>query len=287
MSGVASEVAVAPARLELLLVMLLAISVLASGCAYLRPARTPMERVSLRELGPAKARGAIVLLPGFGDRPQVFAEHGFADVLGRTAPDYDVFAADAHFGYYRSRSLLARLESDVVGPLRARGYRELWLVGASLGGFGAVAYARTYPERVQGLLLFAPYMGPKDVVEKVRLRGLCAYDELPSGEDSEENFARANFVWLKQQACVEASTAASERTVQASAAASERSDKREVPLFLGVGESDRLLPANRVLGAHLPRSHMLVLPGGHGWKVWSLALEKLSKVAFDSSATPH
>jgi pimeloyl-ACP methyl ester carboxylesterase len=234
-----------------------------AGCSFMRPPRTPMERVSFRERGASSARGAIVLLPGFGDRPAAFAEHGFVRVLAKHAPEYDVFAADAHFGYYRKRSLLERLERDVIGPLKQRGYRELWLVGASLGGFGAVAYARNHPEQVRGLLLFAPYLGPSKVVREVAAAGLCSYRPAAAAakvEDDEESFARANFVWLRRQAC----------------------EERDVSIYVAVGDKDRLLAADRLLGQALDPSHMLVLPGGHGWKVWTAALERLAPLAFDT-----
>lgn len=237
-----------------------ALAVVLGACSFLRPARAPMERVSFRERGAGAARGAIVLLPGFGDRPQAFEEHGFVRMLAQHAPGYDVYAADAHFGYYRKRNLLERLERDVLGPLRQRGYRELWLIGASLGGFGAVAYARTHPEGVKGLLLFAPYLGPKEVVQEVAASGLCAYAPKLGAEDSEEAFARANFAWLKRQACA----------------------SRGVELYLAVGDQDRLLAADSLLGRALDPSHMLVLPGGHGWSVWTKALDRLAPLAFDT-----
>lgn len=231
-----------------------------SGCGFLRPARAPMERVSYREQGPARARGAIVLMPGFGDGPAAFDEHGFVGVLARHAPGYDIYAADAHFGYYRKHTLLERLERDVIGPLRARGYRELWLAGASLGGFGAVAYARSHPEGIRGVMLFAPYMGPREVIEQVQKQGVCAYREQPGAVDDEASFARANFAWLRKQAC----------------------EDRSVSLFLAVGASDRLLAANRLLGDALDPAHVRILPGGHGWRVWTPALEQLAPVAFDT-----
>ena len=131
---------------------LLALAAL-SGCAFLRSASVPMRHLSFQQRGPAAARGVIVLLPGFGDRPEAFEQHGFVAALTRSAPDYDVVAADAHFGYYRKRTLLDRLDQDVVAPLRARGYREIWLVGASMGGLAAVAYARTHPERIRSLIV--------------------------------------------------------------------------------------------------------------------------------------
>lgn len=232
----------------------------APGCSFLRPANTPMERVTFHERGPTAARGAIVLMPGFGDRPAAFDQEGFVAALARTAPGYDVYAADAHFGYYRKRTLIERLERDVVGPLKKRGYRELWLMGTSLGGFGAVAYARTHPEYIRGVMLFAPYLGPSGVVKEVSATGLCNYERQAAVEDSEEEFARANFAWLKRQAC----------------------EERAVALYVAVGDQDRLLGADRLVGEVLDPTHMLVLPGGHGWKVWTPALELLAPLAFDT-----
>lgn len=236
-----------------------------NGCSYVRRTKTPMDKVWYREHGPSAARGVIVLLPGFGDRPQAFEEHGFVKALARIAPDLDVIAVDAHFGYYRTKSLIPRLEEDVVAPLRARGYRELWLVGTSMGGFGAVGFARTHPEHVRGLLLFAPYMGPRDVADDVARGGLCAYQAKAEPVVDEASFARANFLWLKRKAC----------------------EERDVFLSLAVGDQDRLASVNRLLGSALDPSHVLVLPGGHGWKVWTPALEKLAPLAFDTKADAH
>ncbi len=231
---------------------------LTTSCGFIRITHTPMPREAFAPQGPERARGAIILLPGFGDRPSSFADHGFVDALKRNAPGYDVFAADAHFGYYRKRTLLTRLESVVVAPLRARGYRELWIAGASMGGHGAVAFARKYPDRIAGVMLFAPYMGPSSVVEEVRRAGgLCRY-QAPRYVDDADGFARANFAWLRRAAC----------------------DEKDVSVWLAVGASDRLLAADKVLADVLDPSHVLVLPGGHGWKVWTPAVSQLAARAF-------
>ncbi|MFT3923405.1 MAG: alpha/beta fold hydrolase [Myxococcales bacterium] len=230
-----------------------------SGCNYLRVTREPMEKTIFVGRGPDKARGAIVLLPGFGDRPETFQEQGFVRGLVQVAPDYDVVGADAHFGYYRNRNLLARLQKDVIGPLVAQGYRELWLIGASMGGHGAVAYARAHPEKIAGVMLFAPYMGPGEVVDEVkRAGGLCQY-QVPPYQDTREGFARANFGWLKQAACSSGSP----------------------QIWLAVGDQDGLLAADRVLADVLPRERVLILPGKHGWKVWTPAVRQLAARAFD------
>ncbi|HEX5657327.1 MAG TPA: alpha/beta hydrolase [Polyangiales bacterium] len=232
--------------------------VLLAGCGFVRIAREPMESETYRALGPDKARGVIVLLPGFGDRPEAFAEHGFVAALEKT--NLDVVAADAHFTYYRKGRVVQRLHEDVIEPLRKRGYRSIWLAGTSMGGIGAVGYARHHPESVRGLFLLAPYMGPKGVVKEVAAKGLCKWDGKAGAEDDVDSFAHNNFVWLREQACV----------------------KREVSLFLGVGSQDRLLQADSVLGGVIPASHFVVLPGGHGWNVWTPLIARLAGTAFDS-----
>jgi pimeloyl-ACP methyl ester carboxylesterase len=239
-------------------VLALVATLLLAGCNYVRVAHEPMEKLSFVDRGPDKAQGAIVLLPGFGDRPETFREHGFVKELLAAAPTYDVIAADAHFGYYRKRNLLARLEQDVIGPLVRAGYREIWLMGASMGGHGAVAYARAHPEKIAGVMLFAPYMGPADVVAEVKQSGgLCAY-HAPAYEDSPEGFARANFGWLNEAAC----------------------EKRSPQIWLAVGDRDRLLEADRVLATALPAERVRIMPGEHGWKVWTPAVRALASQAF-------
>lgn len=231
---------------------LLTLGWLLGACSYLRSAQTPMPVVRFTKLGARSARGALVLLPGFGDRPETFEQRGFVAALRRHAPAYDVIAADAHFGYYRKRMLLPRLHADVVQPLRAEGYREIWLVGTSMGGFGSVAYARTHPDGITGLLLFAPYMGARSVVEEVQRVGLCSYrPKLAAKVEDGDSFARANFDYLRREAC----------------------EGGQVAVWLAVGEDDGLVKANRVLGAVLPADRFSVLPGGHGWKVWTPAAD--------------
>ena len=228
-----------------------------AGC-YWRIAHEPMPFVAYGDLGPQRARGAIVLMPGFADKPDDFDVQGFVPVLRKNAPDYDIFAADAHFGYYNKNTLLEQLHTNVIGPLVTRGYRELWIVGISMGGHGAVAYARAYPERVKGLLLFAPYLGPGDVVQEVaQAGGICHYAPPMPLPESRFGFAQANFVWLKEVLC---------------------SKPAKVSLWVGVGDRD--MAKRDLLRDVVEPDHYLVLPGGHDWNVWTPALESIARRAF-------
>ena len=79
----------------------------------------------------------------------------------------------------------------MIGPLRAQGYRELWLAGTSMGGFGAVGLRTQHPERIAGLLLFAPYMGSSGVTDEVVRAAACANTARPSATSTTREALRA------------------------------------------------------------------------------------------------
>ena len=228
-----------------------------SGC-YWRIAHEPMPYVTYGDLGPEKARGAIVLLNGFADRPDDYEAHGFIPVLHKNAPGYDVIAPDAHFGYYNKNTLLPQLHENVIGPLVARGYREIWISGISMGGHGAVAYARAYPERIKGVLLLAPYLGPGDVVREVaQAGGICKYTAPDPVPQSRYGFAQANFAWLKEVLCARPT---------------------KVSVWVGVGDRDQA--SRELLRDALEPGHYIVLKGGHDWDVWTPALDEITRQVF-------
>ncbi|MCA9666760.1 MAG: alpha/beta fold hydrolase, partial [Myxococcales bacterium] len=116
-------------------------------------------------------RCLLVLLPGFGDAARRFEKEGFVAALRRARVAADIVALEAHFGYYRSGVLMTRLEHDVLRPARARGYRRVWLLGISMGGAGAFGAAGTYPDRVAGAMLVAPYLGDGELLDEIARAG--------------------------------------------------------------------------------------------------------------------
>jgi pimeloyl-ACP methyl ester carboxylesterase len=101
------------------------------------------------------ARCAVVFMPGFADDDRGFIDHGFVDALRARGLAVDTVSAAATFGYYLDRSIVVRLREDVMRPLRARGYREVWIVGISMGGLGTVLLARDQSPNIAGIVLLA------------------------------------------------------------------------------------------------------------------------------------
>ncbi len=201
----------------------------------------------------ATAANVLVLLPGFGDSPSAFQEARFVESVHKKAPTFDVVLADAHFGYYRKFDLVERLRADVIVPLKARGYRELWLGGISMGGFGALAFTMEHPDLVDGTLVLAPYLGPTDLIESIQEQGGLERWQPQSyaAEDDEERYYVRLWTWLKSLP-----------------------GKREgPPVFLAWGENDRLRFANREMARVLPRSHVRTRAGDHDWETWHALFE--------------
>ncbi len=95
----------------------------------------------------------IVMLHGFLGSHEVWAEF-----IKKLSKSYRVIAIDlpGHgqtpaIGYYHSMELLAQ---SVKAVLNKAGVRRYIIVGHSMGGYTALAFAELYPENVSGLCLF-------------------------------------------------------------------------------------------------------------------------------------
>lgn len=229
-----------------------------SGCQYFRSASAPIPHVAYRSPG-GDAETLVVLLPGIDSRAADFAENGWVDRIHAAAPRADVIAVDAHFGYYRTESLLTRLQEDVLRPLQ-HAYEQVWIVGVSLGGLGAALYAAAHPGEVDGMLLLAPYTGRPAIFEEVLVAGGLDRWDPPSKTDLNPEQRAYVTAWeLFQRAA---------------------RDERGAPqLYLGFGAEDGFRVPNGVLASALPQQRCFTQPGGHTWSVWTPLFERMLAAA--------
>lgn len=224
--------------------LLLAISLF--GCL---PAVTiPIETLRRQYDGPAAAhRILIVYLPGSGDRITAFEENGLLRSLRERGVPADVISVNAHLGYYREGTVPARLEQDVMEPARAAGYRQIWLVGDSLGAYGSLSYAREHPEGIAGLVLLGPYLGERSVFSEIeRAGGLRKWAPAAIEKKSRAGDERLLWQWFRDG-------------VQTGSLP---------PMYLGYGRHDRLSYAQQTLASLLPEERVIVSDGGHDWPTW-------------------
>lgn len=204
----------------------------------------------------ASAQRLVVVLPGRADDLQSLRSSGIAGAIQSQWPDADVVLTGLALGYYFNGNATRRLHDEILSPARARGYREIWLLGASLGGMGALMYDHEHPGDVDGIVLLAPYLGEAPLLDQIRATGgLDNWDAGPvPAVIDQDNFQRE--LWRHLQSW-------------------QRDPRKAGNVWLAYGNRDRLRSSMPLLVPLLPPSHVFVREGGHAWKVWTPATREI------------
>lgn len=225
----------------------LALALLGTGCLAPFRSATPAPMPSLEVYqAPQENTCTALLLPGTWDYPKHFVRHQFGELVREEGLPVDLIAVDAHVGYYKNKSVVVRLEQDFVGPLRAKNER-VFLVGTSLGGVGSLIYAAEHGEQIEAMVLLAPFLGDKDVLDEIRAAGgPLAWQ--PPAEIGKDDWPRRVWKYLK-------------------AWHAQKGPKPRI--YVGYGRNDNFADGIKLLGELLPPGDLRHLPGGHDWKTWT------------------
>ncbi len=236
------------------LLLTLAVAALLAACAPMGDARKPLPTT----LVPAaqKAQRLVVVLPGRGEDLARLGSSGIAASIQSAWPDADVVLTGLTLDYYRQGNAEQRLHDEVIAPARQRGYGQVWLLGISMGGMGAILYDRAHPGAVDGLVLLSPYVGDALVLKEIAAAGgVAAWQPGPApAAISQDNFSRE--LWRHVQGW-------------------QLSQAKAPPVWLAYGDRDKLKDGDEVLASALPAARVRVLPGKHDWTVWLPAAREL------------
>jgi pimeloyl-ACP methyl ester carboxylesterase len=203
----------------------------------------------------------VLLLPAAYTAPEDFVREGFVNAVRERVVSVDLVFVELKLQHLTDRTILRRLRHEIVLPARALGCQSLWIGGISLGGFIAIAYAERYPGEVDGLCLFAPYLGSHIVTGEIeRADGLQGWHP---GEPADDDDERRIWRFIK--------------TYRA----------RPLPMHLGFGRDDRFADSHRLMAAALPPENVDVVPGGHEWPAWRRLWENFLDARFPQRGTVH
>ena len=223
------------------------------ACGWLPP-KTQVP-IPFQTHGDVEGAGTLVLLlPGIRGRADDFEKRGFIDrALALLPPDHAVITVDAHWGYYRKRQADRRIIEDLLARYPAK---RFVLAGISLGGFGSLLVADRAPERIEGLVLMAPFLGEAEDLARLKRRGT---DLRPEDGDRARALARAWALLLDPS--------------------------REFPVFLGYGRDDDFRTMYDYLAEQRPTGlQWMRVDGSHRWEPWTrIWTEWLQRYAADRS----
>lgn len=252
-------------RSTLVALALSGLAALLAGCYPKGDASVPIPHALVS--APTKATRLVVVLPGRGDDLAAMQRSGMAEAVQSVWPDADVILTGLSMDYYTQGSAPQRLHREIVAPARRYGYREAWLAGASMGGMGTIMYDQAYPGEMDGLILLAPYLGEKPLLEEIRKAGgLTGWKPGEPQAMGWETFQRE--LWRHVQSWLQ-------------------DRERAADVWLGYGTRDRLRDTMPLLEPALEPDQVLVSDGGHDWKTWSsLTAGILSRLDGQRAAAP-
>ena len=230
---------------------------LLAGCAARGDVTKPIPTQQV--VAPGHAERVVVMLPGRGDDLGGLQKQDTAQLIQSEWPDADVVLTGLTMPYYTGGVAAKRLHDEVIAPLKARGYRQIWLAGISLGGMGALLYDHDYPGDVDGLLLLSPYLGKGDVQDEIReAGGVAAWQPGPAQPVGPKTFTREMWRSIKQWSDHPA---------------------RQNSVWVVYGEDERLRKPIELMTPQLPAPHVMMLPGHHNWTLWKPAMHQLLRAA--------
>ena len=215
----------------------------------------------------------LVLLHGFP-----LDHHLWDEVVPFMEDTFDVILPDLR-GFGESTTVDSAYDmddyaSDIAGLLDALGIRQAAVVGHSMGGYVALAFARLYPDRVRGLGLVSSQV-LADPPERKEGRYKSAADVAENGigsvvetmvpkfttDERLQSVARASMEEQQPAAYIGALKAMAER-----ADSTPLLSSFQFPVVLIHGDADSLIPIDRAreVKAALPQAHLVeISSAGH------------------------
>jgi pimeloyl-ACP methyl ester carboxylesterase len=181
------------------------------------------------------AETLLVMLPGADMAAQEFQANGFLD----GDDGIDRIAVETGMECYLDNVSAEQLHERVIVPAALQGAKRIWLVGISLGGFGALLYARAHPDRIAGIVLLAPFIGSRGLIAEVERAGGLRHWRAETMTTEEQRM----LTWLGAGSGLP-------------------------EMMLGYGTEDRFAAAHRLLASLLPPARIVTAPGGHDWPTW-------------------
>ena len=241
------------------IVLILIITFSLATCALLIDVDKPVDLIW--DKTGKKTENLIIFFPGLYDSAEVFKDESFFSIARKEGVSADMVSANVNVYHLVKEMMIERIEKDVFEHAKKSGYKNIWLVGVSLGGLNSLLFNIKHEKDICGIVALAPYVANTPLMEDLR----DAKEVENWKPDSDENKLTLEkrlqylWVWLK-----------------------EKSSKNELNnLYLGYGKQDRYIDAIKLFENILDKNHVVSVEGGHNWatgqKIWQKQLSSRFK----------
>jgi len=208
---------------------------------------------SVRYAGMTGKRSLVVLLPTMGGKGSHYETEGFLDEVWERGFEASIEVVDVKPSLYLGSRIVELLKTEVIEPAKAEGFKEIYLVGISLGGHGVLLYATKCPEDVDGVIVLAPFISGDTASGAIdEAGGLADWEDCPFLA-----WTHACNLWQSLKVYV----------------SNPRNRKK---IVLGFGTEDIFVEQCRILAEVLPPEQVFTAPGGHDWPTWKKLFIKVA-----------
>jgi len=192
----------------------------------------------------ATADTLLVMLPCAYAKPKDFIEHGFVAAARAHRILVDILMVELPILQYTNGQAADYLKNNIIQPAHEQGYSRVWMIGISLGGYGAVLYSQKYGKQIAGIFLIAPFLGNRSMIAEIKKMGRATWQAMyQRGIDTDKDL----WFWMHNY---------------------NNSQIQQSPLYLAYGLQDKFSSSHQLLGSILSPEYVYTMEGGHDWPTW-------------------
>lgn len=234
------------------IILLMIIALTSVACALFVDVKKPVDL--LWDKTGKKTDRLIIFFPGLYDTAEKFKDEAFFSLARKAGVTADMVSANVNIFHLAKEMMIERIEKDVFVQAKNSGYKNIWLVGVSLGGLNSLLFNIKHEKDICGVVTLAPYVANTPLIEDLRDAKEVKNWKPDSDESKLALEKRLQFLWLWLK---------------------EKSSKNKLNnLYLGYGKQDRYIDAIKLFENILDKNHVVSVEGGHTWVTGQMVWKK-------------
>ena len=196
----------------------------------------------------------IIFIPGLYDSHYKFKKEMFFKTARDEGVDADLVAVNINVVHLADEMVGERIKKDVLNYVKNDGYKNIWVVGVSIGGLSSLVYLKNHEENICGVVVLAPYLGDDVLSEEMKqVGGLKNWvPDMGKLKDSIDVEVDTLWLWLAKR-------------------------NNFSNIYLGYGKQDDITIGSLTLETLLDKKNVVAIDGEHDWEtgrnIWEIQLK--------------